>query len=38
MIYVYTDEAVPKDVPEGAFDISRLVRSGTDIVAAIEAS
>jgi len=37
--YVYTDESVVKDVPEGAFDGGgRLVRSGTDIVAAIEAS
>lgn len=36
--YVYTDEAVVKDVPEGVFDTGRLVRSGIDIVAAIEAS
>lgn len=37
--YVYTDESVVKEVPEGAFDGGgRLVRSGVDIVAAIEAS
>lgn len=37
-IYVYTDEAVVKDVPEGAFDSGRLIKNGFDIVAAIEAS
>jgi hypothetical protein len=38
LIYVYTDESVPKEVPEGAFDSGRLVRSGIDIVKAIEES
>jgi len=38
LIYVYTDESVPKEVPEGAFESHRLVRSGIDIVAAIEQS
>ena len=37
--YVYTDESVVKDVPEDAFDgRGHLVRSGTDIVAMIEAN
>jgi hypothetical protein len=39
-IYVYTNEAIRKQLPEGVFDDSRsvLVRSGTDIVKAIETS
>ncbi|HWE73852.1 MAG TPA: hypothetical protein VG328_11880 [Stellaceae bacterium] len=39
MTYVYTDEAVVKNVPEGAFDGGgRLVKNGFDIVAEIEKS
>jgi hypothetical protein len=37
--YLYTDEAVPKQIPERIFEGGgRLVKNGFDIVAAIEAS